>query len=280
MTSFEELCGKGKDFVPFDQVPIECARDYSCEDADMTWQLRAAVRAAARGAAARARCSATSRCRSSACSPRWNGTASRSTSRWFASLKERFERERKRVEQEIYVAAGEEFNINSNPQLREILFEKLELPVLKKTSTGAVDRRSVLQQLADDGHQLPVLLMEYRELSKLESTYIDALPTLRASAHAARAHVVQPDDGGHRAAVVERAQSSEHSDSARAGPRRSPRVRSAPGMDARRRRLLADRAAAARASVGRSGVRAGVQVRRRHPSADRGADLRRAARAR
>jgi DNA polymerase-1 len=95
---------------------------------------------------------------------------------WFASLKERFERERKRVEREIYASAGEEFNINSNPKLREILFERLGLPVLKKTSTGASTDATVLQQLADEGHQLPVLLMEYRELSKLESTYIDALP--------------------------------------------------------------------------------------------------------
>jgi DNA polymerase-1 len=95
---------------------------------------------------------------------------------WFASLKERFERERKRVEQEIYATAGEEFNINSNPKLREILFEKLQLPVLKKTATGPSTDASVLQQLADEGHQLPVLLMEYREISKLESTYVDALP--------------------------------------------------------------------------------------------------------
>ena len=89
---------------------------------------------------------------------------------WFASLKERFERERKRVEQEIYVIAGEEFNINSNPKLREILFEKLQLPVLKKTASGASTDASVLQQLADDGHPLPVLLLEYREIAKLEST--------------------------------------------------------------------------------------------------------------
>src|SRR5204863_2817552 len=72
--------------------------------------------------------------------------------------------------------AGQEFNINSNPKLREILFDTLHLPVLKRTSTGPSTDASVLQQLADDGHQLPVLLMEYRELSKLESTYIDALP--------------------------------------------------------------------------------------------------------
>jgi DNA polymerase-1 len=104
----------------------------------------------------------------------WNGIAIDVP--WFASLKERFERERRRVEQEIYAAAGEEFNINSNPKLREILFEKLQLPVLKRTPTGPSTDASVLQQLADEGHTLPVLLMEYRELSKLESTYIDALP--------------------------------------------------------------------------------------------------------
>lgn len=95
---------------------------------------------------------------------------------WFRTLKERFERERRRVEQEIYVEAGQEFNINSNPKLREILFDNLRLPVLKKTSTGPSTDASVLQQLADDGHALPVLLMEYREIAKLESTYIDALP--------------------------------------------------------------------------------------------------------
>jgi len=97
---------------------------------------------------------------------------------WFASLKERFQREREAVELEIYKAAGQEFNINSNPQLREILFEKLELPILKRTSTGPSTDASVLQELAEAGHQLPILLMEYRELAKLESTYLDTLPAL------------------------------------------------------------------------------------------------------
>jgi DNA polymerase I len=97
---------------------------------------------------------------------------------WFASLKERFQRERERVEQDIYEAAGEPFNINSNPKLRQILFEKLELPVLKRTPSGPSTDASVLQQLAEQGHALPALLMEYRELSKLEGTYLDALPAL------------------------------------------------------------------------------------------------------
>jgi DNA polymerase-1 len=97
---------------------------------------------------------------------------------WFASLKSRFAAERQRVEQLIYESAGETFNINSNPQLRVILFEKLGLPVRKKTATGPSTDVSVLQELADEGHALPALLMEYREIFKLEGTYIDSLPTL------------------------------------------------------------------------------------------------------
>jgi len=175
MTSFEELCGKGKDSLPYDEVPIDCARDYSCEDADMTWRLRAlfepqleALQVASLfrdvempliGVLAEME---------------WEGIAIDLP--WFAALKERFARERARVEQEIYAAAGEEFNINSNLQLREILFEKLGLPVLKRTATGASTDATVLQQLADEGHELPGLLMEYREIAKLENTYIDALP--------------------------------------------------------------------------------------------------------
>src|SRR5437762_3951415 len=97
---------------------------------------------------------------------------------WFASLKQRFQSGREAVERQIYETAGTEFNINSNSQLREILFEKLNLPVLKNTSTVPSTDVTVLQELADAGHLLPALLMEYRELSKLENTYLDALPEL------------------------------------------------------------------------------------------------------
>jgi DNA polymerase-1 len=97
---------------------------------------------------------------------------------WFASLKTRFQSERQAVERRIWDAAGEEFNINSNNRLREILFDKLGLPVKKRTATGPSTDASVLQELADEGHTLPVLLMEYRQLAKLESTYLDTLPAL------------------------------------------------------------------------------------------------------
>ena len=175
MTSMDELCGKGKPYIPFDQVPVECARDYACEDADMTWQLREEFEPQLETLQlARLFREIEMPLVDVLAEVEWTGITIDVD--WFASLKVRFERERKRTEQEIYAVAGQEFNINSNPQLREILFEKLNLPVLKKTSTGASTDASVLQQLADEGHQLPVLLMEYRELSKLESTYIDALP--------------------------------------------------------------------------------------------------------
>ncbi len=177
MTTFDELCGKGKDAMPFDEIPTDCARDYACEEVDITLRLRAILEP---------------QLEQLALTPlfrdieipliavlaemEWAGVAIDLP--WFASLKERFARERQRVEREIYALAGEEFNIASNPKLREILFEKLKLPILKKTPTGPSTDATVLQQLADDGHPLPVSLMEYREIAKLENTYIDTLPLL------------------------------------------------------------------------------------------------------
>ena len=177
MTSYAAVCGKGKFELPFDVVPIEVARDYSCEDADMTWRLRAIFEPQLEisGMAALFR---------DIEMPLVDVLADMESAgvsidvAWFRSLKERFQRERERVEAEIYAEAGERFNINSNPQLRIILFEKLQLPVKKKTATGPSTDASVLQELAEEGHTLPTLLMEYRELAKLESTYLDTLPLL------------------------------------------------------------------------------------------------------
>lgn len=93
-----------------------------------------------------------------------------------AELSKIFSAELAELEKTIYEEAGTEFNINSTPQLRHILFEKLQLPVLKKTKTGPSTDASVLAQLAETGFALPTILLEYRELSKLRSTYVDALP--------------------------------------------------------------------------------------------------------
>ena len=175
LTSLADLCGRGKDAIPYDQVPVDCARDYSCEDADITWQLRSIFEPQVEALQlARLFRDVEMPLVRVLAEMEWNGVAIDVS--WFRALKERFERERRRVEQEIYAEAGQEFNINSNPKLREILFDTLKLPILKKTPTGPSTDASVLQQLADEGHALPALLMEYRELAKLESTYIDALP--------------------------------------------------------------------------------------------------------
>ena len=87
-----------------------------------------------------------------------------------------FARELTALEHAIHQAAGTDFNINSTPQLRHVLFEKHQLPIIKKTKTGASTDYEVLEQLAAMGHEVPRLLIEYRELSKLKSTYVDALP--------------------------------------------------------------------------------------------------------
>jgi DNA polymerase-1 len=177
MTSYADLCGKGRSAIPFDECPVEAARDYACEDADMALRLRRVfepqletyeltrlydgVEIPLVGVLAEME---------------WTGITIDLP--LFSSLKQRFQADREAVEKQIYEAAGVEFNINSNPQLREILFGKLNLPVTKRTSTGPSTDVGVLTELAEAGHELPARLMEYRELSKLENTYLDALPRL------------------------------------------------------------------------------------------------------
>ena len=95
---------------------------------------------------------------------------------FFRRTANRLETDLHRLRREIFEIAGGEFNINSTPQLREILFDKLQLPILRKTKTGASTDASVLDELAKEGHRFPVILLEYRHLDKLKGTYVDALP--------------------------------------------------------------------------------------------------------
>ena len=177
MTSYADLCGKGRSAIPFDECPVEAARDYSCEDADMVLRLREIFEPQLEShQLTRLLDGVEIPLITVLAEMEWTGITIDLP--WFASLKQRFQTEREEVERQIYKTAGTEFNINSNPQLREILFDRLNLPVLKRTSTGPSTDASVLTELAEEGHALPTLLMEYRELSKLESTYLDALPRL------------------------------------------------------------------------------------------------------
>jgi DNA polymerase I len=177
MTSIADLCGKGRSAIPFDECPVDAARDYSCEDADMALRLRRIFEP-------QLETYELTRLFDGVEIPlvnvlaemEWTGIAIDLP--LFSSLKQSFQTTREAVEKQIYEAAGVEFNINSNPQLRDILFGKLNLPVIKRTTTGPSTDVAVLTELAEEGHELPAKLIEYRELSKLENTYLDTLPRL------------------------------------------------------------------------------------------------------
>jgi DNA polymerase-1 len=94
----------------------------------------------------------------------------------FRRLSQELAQDLARLERQITEAAGTEFNLNSPKQMGAVLFEKLQLPVLKKTKTGPSTDADVLEQLAGMGHEVPRLILEHRELQKLRSTYVDVLP--------------------------------------------------------------------------------------------------------
>jgi DNA polymerase-1 len=105
----------------------------------------------------------------------------------FARLSTELGAELLRLEGEIATVAGEALNLNSPRQLATILFERQQLPVLKRTKTGPSTDADVLEQLAAMGHALPRLILDYRELQKLKSTYVDTLPAT-VNRHTGRIH--------------------------------------------------------------------------------------------
>ncbi len=176
-TTYDELCGKGKDFRPIAECDVEKVRDYACEDADIAISLENKLRVDLDT-------QDMDKLYRSIELPlihvladmEWAGIAI--DFEFFRKFAERLEQDLRLVEEEIHKEAGGPFNINSTLQLKEILFDKLQLPVIKKTKTGPSTDASVLQELAEQGHRLPQLIMEYRQLEKLRGTYVDALPQL------------------------------------------------------------------------------------------------------
>ncbi|GAA6143640.1 DNA polymerase I [Hydrogenophaga sp. 5NK40-0174] len=172
--SYESLCGKGASQIPFSQVDVDKASEYACEDSDQTLDVHLAL---------------------------WPQLESNEKLRAIYELEvassERLYRiERNGVlidaetlarqshdlgqrivalEQEAYEIAGQPFNLSSPKQLGEVLFDKLGLPTIKKTASGARStNEEVLEKLAED-YPLPAKILEYRSLSKLKGTYTDKL---------------------------------------------------------------------------------------------------------
>ncbi|MSR22829.1 MAG: DNA polymerase I [Gemmatimonadetes bacterium] len=176
-TLYEDVTGKGKSRIPFSHVSVERAGEYACGQADLTLQLwhRFRPELEAKGLDQLFREMEMPLVPVLA-EMEWNGI--RIEPRLFAEMSRTLERDLGLIREEIYKLAGGEFNVNSNPQLRELLFEKLGLPVIRKTKTGPSTEAVVLEELADRGYDLPRHLLEYRQLEKLRSTYVDALPRL------------------------------------------------------------------------------------------------------
>jgi DNA polymerase-1 len=176
--TFQEVCGKGASQICFDEVAIDRATEYAAEDADVTLQLHYAM---------------------------WPNIADNDKLKFVyekielptAVVLQKIERNGvlvdpqrlttqsnelgKRmleIERQAYELAGQPFNLNSPKQIGEIFFDKLKLPVVKKTPSGTPSTdEEVLQRLAED-YPLPKVLLDYRSLSKLKSTYTDKLPKM------------------------------------------------------------------------------------------------------
>ena len=175
--AFKDVCGSGKSMITFDRVPLDRATHYAAEDADITLRLWHVLkpRLAAEGMTA------------------LYETAERPLIDVIARMEMRgvsvdrqilsrlsgdFAQSMAAMEAGIFEVAGETFNIGSPKQIGDILFGKLGLAAAKKTKTGAwATGADVLEDLAAEGHELPRRILDWRQLSKLKSTYTDALPS-------------------------------------------------------------------------------------------------------
>lgn len=173
---FKEVAGTGKKQLTFDKIEIEKATAYAAEDADVTLRLWMVLkpRLAADGMT-----NVYERLERSLLPVLVNmeGRGISVDRQILSSLSGTFAQGMAALEDEIHKLAGKPFNIGSPKQLGDILFGDMSLPGGKKTKTGAWSTSaSVLDDLAAEGHELPARVVEWRQLSKLKSTYTDALP--------------------------------------------------------------------------------------------------------
>ncbi|MCX6133618.1 MAG: DNA polymerase I [Ignavibacteriales bacterium] len=174
--SFGDLTGSGKDQKPIREVDLRAVCNYSCEDADMTLRLYELLRAKLTEQGMMKLCSEME----FRLIPVLSAMESAGISidvEYLRKMSAELDVLLKSLIKEIHKHAGIEFNINSTQQLGEILFNKLKLPTQKKTKTGFSTDVGVLESLRHE-HPIIVQLLEYRQLSKLKSTYVDALPAL------------------------------------------------------------------------------------------------------
>jgi len=175
MIPIEDLIGKGKNQKTMDEVEVETASEYACEDADITLQLKSLLEPLLRNS------DLESVLRDIEL-PLIPVLADMEMSgievdtEYLKTLSGNLAERLQGLTSTIYDVAGEEFNINSPKQLSYILFEKLGMPAKKKTKTGYSTNEAVLAELSSNGYELPSSILAYRSVAKLKSTYVDALP--------------------------------------------------------------------------------------------------------
>jgi len=174
---FEDIAGKGKKQLTFNQIDLEQAAPYAAEDADITLQLHQTLwpQLQAIPELEKVYTELEMPLLPAINSLERNGV---NIDIWMLQQQsDELGQKLVKLEQQAFDIAGEEFNLGSPKQLGAILYEKLELPILKKTPKGQPSTaEGVLQELADEGYDLPQVIMQYRSLSKLKSTYTDRLP--------------------------------------------------------------------------------------------------------
>mgnify|MGYP005751134113 CR=1 FL=1 len=174
---FEDIAGKGAKQLTFDQIALEQAGPYAAEDADVTLRLHQTLWARLQATPSLARVLKDIEMPLVPVLARIERNGALVDAKLLGQQSLELGERLVALERQAYELAGQEFNLGSPKQLGAILYDKLGLPVLSKTATGQPSTaENVLAELAEQDHALPKLLMEYRSLSKLKSTYTDKLP--------------------------------------------------------------------------------------------------------
>lgn len=177
-THFQDIAGKGANQLTFNQIAIEQAAPYAAEDADITLRLHETLWPKLQDITGLAHVYQAIEMPLLPVLSRIERNGTKVSADLLRKQSDQLGERIAALEQQAFDLAGEEFNLASPKQLGYILFEKLKLPIQKKTAKGAAStKEEVLQELALD-YPLPKLLLEHRSLSKLKSTYTDKLPLL------------------------------------------------------------------------------------------------------
>ncbi|VGM95367.1 DNA polymerase I [uncultured Avibacterium sp.] len=176
---FEAIAGKGKKQLTFDKIAIAQATEYAAEDADITMKLHQTLWPELAQTESLVKLFDDIEMPLVGVLSRIERNGVLVDSQTLLAQSQEISEKLTALESQVHQAAGENFNLASTKQLQEILFEKLGLPIIAKTPKGAPStNEEVLEELAQQGHIVPKLLIEHRGLAKLKSTYTDKLPLM------------------------------------------------------------------------------------------------------